>query len=151
MARAQVFVLSSIYEGFGNVVAEALSVGTSVVATDCESGPSEILAQGQFGHLVPVKDPNALAAAIIATLDQPQPPEQLKSRARDFTIDTIVDSVLPSGWPHENSLFLDQSGQLGGAELCLIGLAKHYGNDCLVGLFAPGPFFPTACSAANSG
>ncbi|KPQ36252.1 MAG: Glycosyltransferase [Phormidesmis priestleyi Ana] len=37
-------------------------------------------------------------------------------------------------------LFLDQSGQLGGAELCLIGLAKHYGNDCLVGLFAPGPF-----------
>lgn len=91
MARAQVFVLSSIYEGFGNVVAEALAVGTSVVSTDCESGPAEILAQGKFGRLVTVGDSNALAIAIIEALDHPHSPAVLENRARNFTVETIVD------------------------------------------------------------
>jgi len=90
MARAQVFVLSSIYEGFGNVVAEALAVGTSVVSTDCESGPAEILNHGQFGRLAPVGDAAALAEAIVATLDQPLPPEMLKARSQDFTIEASI-------------------------------------------------------------
>ena len=71
MAQAQVFTLSSIYEGFGNVVAEALAAGTPVVSTDCPSGPAEILDQGKFGQLVPVKDSTALAHAILKTLTQP--------------------------------------------------------------------------------
>ena len=90
MARAQVFVLSSIYEGFGNVVAEALAVGTSVVSTDCESGPAEILNHGQFGRLAPVGDAEALAKAIVATLDQPLPPEMLRARSQDFTIEASI-------------------------------------------------------------
>ncbi|MEO0349171.1 MAG: glycosyltransferase [Cyanobacteria bacterium P01_A01_bin.15] len=94
MARANVFVLSSIYEGFGNVVAEAIAAGTPVVSTDCESGPAEILNKGQYGELVPVGDHGAMAHAIIATLNQPMDTQVLKVRSQAFTIDCIVRQYL---------------------------------------------------------
>lgn len=81
---ADLFILSSDYEGFGNVIVEAMSVGTPVVSTDCPSGPSEILEQGLRGRLAPVGDARALATAIEAELDTPQPPEKLIKRAADF-------------------------------------------------------------------
>ena len=65
MAQAAVFVFSSLWEGFGNVLVEAMATGTSVISTDCESGPAEILDNGKYGHLVPVGDTNAIADAII--------------------------------------------------------------------------------------
>ncbi|MGF1480915.1 MAG: glycosyltransferase [Cyanophyceae cyanobacterium] len=68
MARAAVFVLSSAWEGFGNVIAEAMAVGTPVVSTDCPSGPAEILDNGQYGHLVPVGNSEALSQAVLAVL-----------------------------------------------------------------------------------
>jgi FkbM family methyltransferase len=92
--RASVFALSSAYEGFGNVVAEALATGTPVVSTDCESGPAEILDGGRFGRLVPVGDHAALATAILETLEAPPDRELLRSRAQDFRVDTIVDRYL---------------------------------------------------------
>ena len=94
MARANVFVLSSIYEGFGNVVAAAIAAGTPVVSTDCESGPAEILNKGQYGELVPVGDHEAMACAIIATLNQPMDTQVLKVRSQAFTIDCIVRQYL---------------------------------------------------------
>lgn len=94
MAKAKVFVLSSAYEGFGNVLAEAMAVGTSVVSTNCESGPAEILEDGKYGRLVPVGDINALADAILATLSQPTDPEVLRKRARAFSVETVVDQYL---------------------------------------------------------
>lgn len=94
MARSAVFVLSSAWEGFGNVLVEALACGTQVVSTDCESGPAEILAGGMFGRLVPTGDPSSLAAALEAALDVPISPALLRERANDFSINAIVPQYL---------------------------------------------------------
>lgn len=71
MAGADLFVLSSYYEGLPNVLIEALGVGTPAIATDCPSGPREILLDGDGGDLVPVGDVDAMANAIKLYLDNP--------------------------------------------------------------------------------
>lgn len=72
MNRARVFALASHYEGLPNVLIQALAFGTPVVATDCKSGPSEILDSGRLGSLVGVGDIDALAAAILRSIDLPK-------------------------------------------------------------------------------
>lgn len=94
MSRASVFVLSSRWEGFGNVLVEAMACGTPVVSTACPSGPEEILAQGRWGRLVEVGDASALTNAIEQTLDDPDPPA-VKLRAQDFSVDRVIDAYLP--------------------------------------------------------
>lgn len=93
MAKASVFVLSSAWEGFGNVVAEALAVGTPVVSTDCQSGPAEILDYGKYGYLVPVGDHKEMAVAISRVLSG-----NFKSVDADwlqkFTIETVAKQYL---------------------------------------------------------
>jgi glycosyltransferase involved in cell wall biosynthesis len=69
VARATLFVLSSLWEGFPNVLIEARVSGTAVVTTDCESGPREIVHDGEDGSLVPVSSPLQLASAITSLLD----------------------------------------------------------------------------------
>ncbi len=91
---ADVFVLSSDYEGFGNVIVEALAVGTPVVSTNCPSGPAEILVDGKYGRLVPVRDAEALAAAIVESLAETPDRDLLKSRARDFSVEKAADRYL---------------------------------------------------------
>ena len=68
MGRAAVFALSSAWEGFGNVIVEAMAVGTPVISTNCQSGPAEILDKGKYGALVPVGDSDAMAQAILQVL-----------------------------------------------------------------------------------
>lgn len=94
LARADVFVLSSIHEGFGNVIVEAMACGTAVVSTNCQSGPSEILEGGRYGPLTKVGDPGALAAAIEQQLDVPTSSELLRARARDFSIEASANAYL---------------------------------------------------------
>lgn len=93
MARATVFTLSSEFEGFGLVLAEALMCGAPVVATDCLSGPAEVLGGGEFGRLVPPKDPEALAQALGQLLRDPDMRAQLSvhgpERARQFDQSTV--------------------------------------------------------------
>jgi glycosyltransferase involved in cell wall biosynthesis len=94
MREADLFVLSSAWEGFGNVIVEALAVGTPVVSTDCQSGPAEILENGRYGRLTPVGDPSALARAIELSLADPADPEPLKARAAEFSVERAADQYL---------------------------------------------------------
>lgn len=91
MAGADVFVLSSWYEGFGNVLIEAMATGCPVVSTDCPSGPNEILEGGMYGPLVPVKNPVALSQAIEDVLENPLDESVLHSRANDFSVEKVVE------------------------------------------------------------
>jgi len=91
---ADLFVLSSDWEGFGNVIVEALECGVPVVCTDCPSGPSEILEAGRYGILVPVGDADAMAIAIKESLSQEHDRKALMNRAREFSIVRISDSYL---------------------------------------------------------
>ena len=94
MAGSNVFVLSSRREGFGLVLVEAMAVGTPVVSTDCPTGPDEILAYGEFGRLVPVGNPRAMANAILETMDDPESHEVLKQRTRAFDPEVVADEYL---------------------------------------------------------
>ncbi len=84
-ARADLFVLSSDFEGLPAVLIEALACGCPVVSTDCPSGPREILVDGRYGELVPMRDPEALAGAMARTLDHPPDRAQLRTRGLEFT------------------------------------------------------------------
>jgi glycosyltransferase involved in cell wall biosynthesis len=94
MARASVFVLSSAWEGFGNVIAEALACGCPVVSTDCPSGPAEILENGKYGPLVPVGDDVALADAILSLLRTPPDRDRLRARSAMFAVDYAAEQYL---------------------------------------------------------
>jgi glycosyltransferase involved in cell wall biosynthesis len=91
---ADLFVLSSDYEGFGLVIVEALRCGLTVVSTDCEAGPREILDGGRYGYLVPVNDETALAAAMERALERPLDPEMLKARAEAISSQSTSDRYL---------------------------------------------------------
>ena len=91
MSRASVFALSSKWEGLPTVLIEAMACGCPVVSTDCPSGPAEILDGGEYGRLVPVGDDAALAAALIATLNNPPPRERLIARGRWFTVERAAE------------------------------------------------------------
>jgi glycosyltransferase involved in cell wall biosynthesis len=94
LRHADLFVHSAAWEGFGNVLVEALACGVPVVTTDCPSGPAEILDDGRYGRLVPVADPAALARAMAAALKDPRDAERLKARARDFSVEKAADAYL---------------------------------------------------------
>lgn len=93
-AHADQFVLSSDYEGFGNVIVEAMEHGVPVVSTDCPVGPAEILQGGQYGKLVPVGNADALAEAIEQSLSTLVDRNRLKARARDFDVGRVAQRYL---------------------------------------------------------
>jgi len=94
MARADVFVLSSRYEGFGNVIVEAMALGCPVIATNCPFGPDEIIENNVSGLLVPVGEEQALAEAIRRVLNDSDLSARLagagRVRSEDFAPEHIV-------------------------------------------------------------
>jgi len=65
-------VLSSVYEGLGNVLIDAINCNIPCVSTNCHSGPSEILLNGRGGYLVKIKSPKSLAKKISYCIDNYQ-------------------------------------------------------------------------------
>jgi len=92
--RSNLFVLSSDSEGLPNALIEAMACGTPVVSTNCPSGPSEILENGKYGKLVPVNNPEALAEAIIETLNNPIESSILQERASFFSVKRSAEKYL---------------------------------------------------------
>ncbi|MES2544104.1 MAG: glycosyltransferase [Bacteroidota bacterium] len=89
--NAEVFVSSSIYEGFGNVIVEALAQGTPVITTDCPGGPKYILKDGKYGSIVPLGNPQLMADTISEILiDRTKLDSNLLiERAKEFSIENI--------------------------------------------------------------
>ena len=81
---ADLYAMSSDFEGLPTVLIEALGAGLPVVSTDCPFGPREILRNGEYGLLVPCGDADALAAAMAKSLSTKSTVECLKRRAADF-------------------------------------------------------------------
>jgi glycosyltransferase involved in cell wall biosynthesis len=84
MARASLLILSSRREGSPNVLVEALACGCPVVATDCPSGPAEILDGGRLGLLASVGNPQSLASAMRQSLARTWDAQVLREGVRMF-------------------------------------------------------------------
>ena len=102
LKRAQVFVLSSVWEGLPTVLIEALALGVPVVSTDCKSGPREILKDGKYGALVPVGDHTALAEAILQVL-----------RERKTNNIVPVEAYQHFTWQHSVTAYAQAAGVFG--------------------------------------
>ncbi len=93
LKAADVFVLSSTHEAFGNVIAEALACGTKIVSTDC-GGPREILRNGALGELVRPSDPLALAKAVERALNASGDPAERMAAGRAFSVEAAAESYI---------------------------------------------------------
>ena len=94
LRKADLFVQASHYEGFGMALLEALSLGIRVVATDCPSGPRDILQNGLYGALVPIGDPETMAKHMALTLDTPPDPSFLVQAAQPYSLEDVTEQYI---------------------------------------------------------
>lgn len=94
MRQAEVFVLSSRWEGLPGTLIQALACGAPVVSTNCPSGPNEILNDGKYGHLVPVGDEEAITDAIGKVLDGKDTRKPPETWMKQFESDMVIKQYL---------------------------------------------------------
>ena len=92
--NADVFALTSEWEGFGNVLVEALSVGLPVVSTNCPGGPKMILENGKYGTLVSLGDKQAYVDALLTALENPVNSQDSIDYAKRFTVESVAKEYL---------------------------------------------------------
>lgn len=96
MARCQVFVLSSRFEGLPGVLVQAMACGAAVISTDCPAGPAEIIDPGEDGFLIPVGDVDALAERMCYLLAHGDIRERMAKCAQEsaqrFKVDLVLDN-----------------------------------------------------------
>ncbi|HEX4507928.1 MAG TPA: glycosyltransferase [Alphaproteobacteria bacterium] len=100
IAHAAALAVSSVSEGFGNMVVEAMACGTPVISTRC-GAPADLLQGGKLGILVDVGDAEALGRAMLAALDQPVKRAALRKAASAFTVSAVAaryEAALNLGW-----------------------------------------------------
>jgi len=94
IGKADVFVLSSFFEGFSNVIVEAMALGIPVVAADCPSGPGEIIQDGVNGFLVPLRDYKKMAEVMMKLLTEEKTRNEISvngiKRAESFKAETMI-------------------------------------------------------------
>lgn len=108
MKLCDLFVLTSLWEGFGNVLIEAMALGLPIISTNCPFGPSEILDNGKYGILVPSDNPDALSEAIVRVLINKGLRKDLsrksQQRASEFSMEKMLNAY--------ESLFLRMTNDL---------------------------------------
>lgn len=136
LARADLLVVSSIFEGFAIALAEALACGCNVVTTNCGDGPLGIIENGRFGSVVPVGDINLMSGAILRRLQSKLAPEDLRRVSEKYDINKYVPhfldkislhtSDLDKSFDKEKICFYLPSLAGGGAEKLFVDLANHF-------------------------
>jgi glycosyltransferase involved in cell wall biosynthesis len=94
LARCDLFVLSSRFEGLALVLAESLALGVNIVATDCPSGSKEALEDGLLGEVCETENINALVTAIETGLKNPRPKHILEAAAQKYSVENTTAAYL---------------------------------------------------------
>lgn len=94
LAHAELFVLSSNWEGMSNVLLEAMVCGCPIVATDCPTGVRELLKDGRIGTIVPVGNIDAMAQAIVTKLSEMPNRELLRREAARYDRKQAMDRYI---------------------------------------------------------
>ncbi len=105
LATADIYVMSSDFEGFPNALAEAMAMGLPSISTDCPTGPADLMRGGTRGVLVPVGDVSALVGAMTALVEDYETRKQYGENARQYIADHLSVEAITERFREEMMRF----------------------------------------------